>query len=78
MGDPDRLGVLRLNFRTGVAAEPALLKEMICADCRMVAEAGAATPGNRFRVRDFPGASHVGPMDPTPVADVLHTLARSA
>ncbi|MFT2018875.1 alpha/beta hydrolase [Streptomyces sp. 796.1] len=129
VGDPDRLGVLRLNFRTGVGSELALLKEMICADYpdadfrrvlagmqtdepvtayagravgragtwgriprtylrfgkdrtiatalqdRMVAEADAATPGNRFRVRDFPEASHIGPLDPTPVADALHALA---
>nr|WP_237536613.1 alpha/beta fold hydrolase [Streptomyces sp. SID5785] len=129
VGDPDRLGVLRLNFRTGVSGELALLKEMICADYpdadfrrilaglqtdepvtayagravgradawgrlprtylrfgrdrtiatalqdRMIAEADAATPGNRFRVHDFPTASHVGPLDPTPVADVLDTLA---
>lgn len=32
VGDPERLGVLRLNFRTGVSGELALLKEMICAD----------------------------------------------
>ncbi|WP_432183928.1 alpha/beta fold hydrolase [Streptomyces tendae] len=129
VGDPDRLGVLRLNFRTGVRGELALLKEMICADYpdadfrrilagmqtdepvaayagravgraatwgrvprtylrfgkdrtiatalqdRMIAEADAATPGNRFRVHDFPDASHVGPLDPTPVADALDTLA---
>ncbi|KOG51966.1 alpha/beta fold hydrolase [Streptomyces varsoviensis] len=129
VGDPDRLGVLRLNFRTGVSGELALLKEMICADYpdadfrrtlagmqtdepvaayagravgradtwgrvprtylrfgrdrtiatalqdRMIAEADAATPGNRFRVRDFPEASHVGPLDPTPVADALDALA---
>ncbi len=129
VGDPDRLGVLRLNFRTGVSGELALLKEMICADYpdadfrrilagmqtdepvaahagravgragrwgriprtylrfgrdrtiatalqdRMIAEADAATPGNGFRVHDFPEASHVGPLDPTPVADVLDRLA---
>lgn len=129
VGDLDRLGVLRLNFRTGVSGELALLKEMICADYpdadfrrvlagmqtdepvaayagravgragtwgrvprtylrfgrdrtiatalqdRMIAEADASTPGNGFRVHDFPGASHVGPLDPTPVADVLDTLA---
>ncbi|MEU3958648.1 alpha/beta fold hydrolase [Streptomyces buecherae] len=129
VGDPDRLGVLRLNFRTGVSGELALLKEMICADYpdadfrrtlagmqtdepvtayagravgrpgnwgrlprtylrfgrdrtiatalqdRMIAEADASTPGNSFRVHDFPRASHVGPLDPTPVADVLDTLA---
>ncbi|GAA2426335.1 alpha/beta hydrolase [Streptomyces pulveraceus] len=129
VGDPDRLGVLRLNFRTGDSCELALLKEMICADypdaefrrilagmqtdepiaayagravgraggwgCiprtylrfgrdrtiatalqdRMIAEADAFTPGNRFRVHDFPGASHVGPLDPIPVAEILDTLA---
>jgi hypothetical protein len=41
----------------------------------MIAEADASTPGNRFRVHDFPDASHVGPLDPTPVADVLDALA---
>ncbi|RAJ49536.1 alpha/beta hydrolase family protein [Streptomyces sp. KhCrAH-43] len=129
VGDPERLGVLRLNFRTGVSGELALLKEMICADYpdadfrrvlagmqtdepvaayagravgrsghwgrvprtylrfgrdrtiatalqdRMIAEADASTPGNSFRVHDFPGASHVGPLDPTPIAGVLDTLA---
>ncbi|MEU9518754.1 alpha/beta fold hydrolase [Streptomyces sp. NPDC048224] len=129
VGDPDRLGVLRLNFRTGERRELALLKEMICADYpeadfrrvlagmqtdepvaayagravgraeswgrvrrtylrfgrdrtiatalqdRMVAEADALTPGNRFRVHDFPEASHVGPLDPAPVTAVLDTLA---
>ncbi|MEV7210249.1 MULTISPECIES: alpha/beta hydrolase [unclassified Streptomyces] len=129
VGDPDRLGVLRLNFRTGVSGELALLKEMICADYpdadfrrtlagmqtdepvaayagravgragrwgrvprtylrfgrdrtiatalqdRMIAEADASTPGNSFHVHDFPGASHVGPLDPTPVTDVLDALA---
>lgn len=129
VGDPDRLGVLRLNFRTGDSRALALLKEMICADYpdadfrrmlagmqtdepvaayagravgragswgrvprtylrfgrdrtiatalqdRMIAEADAFTPGNRFRVHDFPGASHVGPLDPLPVAEALGTLA---
>ncbi|MFG3103372.1 alpha/beta fold hydrolase [Streptomyces sp. NPDC048182] len=129
VGDPDRLGVLRLNFRTGDRRALALLKEMICADYpdadfrrilagmqtdepiaayagravgradswgrvprtylrfgrdrtiatalqdRMVAEADALTPGNRFRVHDFPEASHVGPLDPGPVAAALDTLA---
>lgn len=129
VGDPDRVGVLRLNFRTGDSHELALLKEMICADHpdadyrrilagmqtdepvtahagravgraahwgrvprtylrfgkdrtiatalqdRMIAEADAFTPGNTFRVRDFPGASHVGPLDPTPVAAALDALA---
>ncbi|MEU9171629.1 alpha/beta hydrolase [Streptomyces sp. NPDC048420] len=129
VGDQGRLGVLRLNFRTGDSRQLALLKEMICADYsdadfrrilsgmqtdepiaayagravgrvdrwgrvprtylrfgrdrtiatalqdRMIAEADASTPGNRFRVHDFPGASHVGPLDPVPVADILNTLA---
>ncbi|QEU97769.1 alpha/beta hydrolase [Streptomyces kanamyceticus] len=129
VGDADRLGALRLNFRTGRSHDLALLKEMICADYpdaafrrtladmqtdepiaayagravgraeswgrvprtylrfgkdrtiatalqdRMIAEADAATPGNRFRVRDFPKASHVGPLDPAPVADALDSLA---
>ncbi|WP_329169030.1 alpha/beta hydrolase [Streptomyces sp. NBC_01267] len=129
VGAPDRLGVLRLNFRTGDGRELALLKEMICADYpdaefrrilagmqtdepvaayagravgragswgriprtylrfgrdrtiatalqdRMIAEADAFTPGNSFRVHDFPGASHVGPLDPVPVAEILDTLA---
>ncbi|WP_435880577.1 alpha/beta hydrolase [Streptomyces flaveolus] len=129
VGDPDRLGVLRLNFRTGDSRELALLKETICADCpdadfrrilagmqtdepiaacagravgrtdswgriprtylrfgkdrtiatalqdRMVAEADALTPGNRFRVHNFPEASHVGPLDPASVTVVLDTLA---
>ncbi|MEU6392403.1 alpha/beta fold hydrolase [Streptomyces sp. NPDC046939] len=130
VGDADRLGVLRLNFRTGDVRELALLKEMICADYpeadfrrilagmqtdepiavyagravgraeswgriprtylrfgkdrtiatalqdRMVAEADAFTPGNRFRVHDFPEASHVGPLDVTSLTEVLHSLAR--
>lgn len=42
---------------------------------RMVAEADALTPGNRFRVHDFPEASHIGPLDPASVAEVLDTLA---
>jgi pimeloyl-ACP methyl ester carboxylesterase len=129
VGDPDRLGVLRLNFRTGDSRELGLLKEMICADYpdaafrrllagmqtdepvtayagravgragswgriprtylrfgkdrtiatalqdRMIAEADAFTPGNSFRVHDFPEASHVGPLDPIPVAEILDTLA---
>jgi hypothetical protein len=41
----------------------------------MIAEADAFTPRNRFRVHDFPGASHVGPLDPIPVAEILDTLA---
>lgn len=129
VGDPERLGVLRLNFRTGERHALALLKEMICADYpdadfrrilagmqtdesiaayagravgradrwgriprtylrfgrdrtiatalqdRMVEEADVLTPGNRFRVHDFPDASHVGPLDPASVAEVLNTLA---
>ncbi|WP_405990527.1 alpha/beta hydrolase [Streptomyces sp. NBC_00986] len=129
VGDPDRLGVLRLDFRTGDSRAPALLKEMICADYpdaefrrtpagmqtdepvaayagravgradswgrvprtylrfgrdrtiatalqdRMIAEADALTPDNTFRDHDFPGASHVGPLDPVPVAEILDTLA---
>ncbi|TCR26520.1 alpha/beta hydrolase [Streptomyces sp. BK205] len=129
VGDPERLGVLRLNFRTGDRRALALLKEMICADYpdadfrrilagmqtdepvaayagravgradnwgriprtylrfgkdrtiatalqdRMVEEADTLTPGNRFRVHDYPEASHVGPLDPSSVADVLNTLA---
>lgn len=42
---------------------------------RMVAEADALTPGNRFRVHNFPEASHVGPLDLAPIAEVLDTLA---
>ncbi|GGL60955.1 hypothetical protein GCM10010129_00670 [Streptomyces fumigatiscleroticus] len=38
---------------------------------RMIAEADARTPGNRFTVYDFPDATHVGPLDPTPVVDAL-------
>ncbi|MDQ1018873.1 pimeloyl-ACP methyl ester carboxylesterase [Streptomyces afghaniensis] len=129
VGDPDQLGVLRLNFRAGDSRELALLKEMICADYpdadfrrilagmqtdepitayagravgradswgriprtylrfgrdrtiatalqdRMVAEADALTPGNRFRVHDFPEASHIGPLDPASITEVLDTLA---
>ncbi|MFI1105871.1 alpha/beta hydrolase [Streptomyces melanogenes] len=129
VGDADRLGVLRLNFRTGSSRELALLKEMICSDYpdadfrrilagmqtdepiaayagravgradswgrtprtylrfgkdrtiatalqdRMVAEADTLTPGNRFRVHDFPEASHAGPLDPASVTEVLDTLA---
>ncbi|SMQ13767.1 Pimeloyl-ACP methyl ester carboxylesterase [Streptomyces sp. Ag82_O1-12] len=129
VGDPNRLGVLRLNFRTGDSRELALLKEMICADYpeaefrrllagmqtdepiaayagravgradswgriprtylrfgkdrtiatalqdRMVAEADALTPGNRFRVHNFPDASHVGPLGPASLAEALDKLA---
>ena len=42
---------------------------------RMIAEADAFTPGNSFRVHDFPEASHVGPLDPVPVAEILDALA---
>ncbi|MGA4838822.1 alpha/beta fold hydrolase [Streptomyces sp. G45] len=38
---------------------------------RMVREADARTPGNRFRVVDFPAASHIGPLDPEPVVQAL-------
>lgn len=41
----------------------------------MIAEADASTPGNRFRVHDFPEASHIGPLDPVPVAEALDSLA---
>jgi pimeloyl-ACP methyl ester carboxylesterase len=129
VGDPDQLGVLRLNFRAGDSRELALLKEMICADYpdadfrrilagmqtdepitayagravgradswgriprtylrfgrdrtiatalqdRMVAEADALAPGNRFRVHDFTEASHIGPLDPASITEVLDTLA---
>jgi pimeloyl-ACP methyl ester carboxylesterase len=129
VGDLDRLGVFRLNFRTGDSHALALLKEMICADYpdaefrrilagmqtdepvaayagravgragswgriprtylrfgrdrtiatalqdRMIAEADASTPRNRFRVHDFPEASHIGPLDPVPVAEALDSLA---
>lgn len=129
VGDQDRLGVLRLNFRTGDGHALSLLKEMICADYpdaefrrtlagmqtdepiaayagravgragswgriprtylrfgkdrtiatalqdRMIAEADALTPDNRFHVHNFAAASHVGPLDPVPVAEILDTLA---
>ncbi|WP_328753082.1 alpha/beta hydrolase [Streptomyces sp. NBC_00285] len=129
VGDPVRLGVLRLNFRTGDSHALALLKEMICADYpdadfrrilagmqsdepiaayagraagraeswgriprtylrfgkdrtiatalqdRMIAEADTYTPGNPFRVHNFPQASHIGPLDPTTITQALHTLA---
>ncbi|WP_329272562.1 alpha/beta hydrolase [Streptomyces pseudovenezuelae] len=42
---------------------------------RMVAEADALTPDNRFRVRNFPEASHVGPLDPAAVTKALDALA---
>ncbi|WP_424851619.1 alpha/beta hydrolase [Streptomyces sp. SAI-129] len=129
VGAPDRLGVLRLNFRTGDSRELSLLKEMICADYpdadfrrllagmqtdepiaayagravgradswghiphtylrfgkdrtiatalqdRMVAEADTLTPGNRFRVYNFPEASHAGPQDPASITEALASLA---
>ncbi|OEV08339.1 esterase [Streptomyces nanshensis] len=128
IGDPEKLGVIRLNWRTGSAKDLALFKEMICADypdaafrrilglmqtdeCvraygeravgrahtwgrvprtylrtgrdrlvppalqdRMIAEADELTPHNRFDVRDFPRASHMGPPDPGLVADALHEV----
>lgn len=128
VGDPERLGVVRLNWRTSAAEDLAVFKEMICADytdsafrrvlnlmqtdeCarayagravgrahtwgriprtylrmggdrlvppalqdRMIAEADELTPDNRFQVRDFPRASHLGPADPAPVADALHRV----
>ncbi|MEU7581681.1 alpha/beta hydrolase [Streptomyces sp. NPDC041068] len=42
---------------------------------RMIAEADARTPHNPFQVHDFPTASHLGPLAPTPVANALATLA---
>ncbi|MGI5460329.1 alpha/beta hydrolase [Streptomyces sp. CA-249302] len=41
---------------------------------RMIAEADALTPDNRFTVHDTPGAGHLGPADPTRVVDLLHGL----
>ncbi|MER5783087.1 alpha/beta hydrolase [Streptomyces mobaraensis] len=129
IGDPDRLGVMRLNPRTHDPADLKALREMMCADYpdntfrqrlgsmqtdesttayagravartetwgrlprtylrfgkdrtiatklqdRMIEEADARTPRNPFRVHDFPTASHLGPLDPTPVADALAALA---
>ncbi|MEV0633615.1 alpha/beta hydrolase [Streptomyces sp. NPDC050619] len=129
IGDPERLGVMRLNPRTGDAGDLKAFREMMCADYpdnvfrqrlgdlqtdesitayagravgrvetwgrlprtylrfgkdrtiatklqdRMIAEADARTPHNPFRVRDFPDASHVGPLDPAPVAAVLAAVA---
>lgn len=128
IGDPDKLGVLRFNWRTADRSALATFKEMICADYsdaeflrvlegmqtdesttaygnravgraatwgrlprtylrfgkdrtvatqlqdRMIAEADALTPHNRFRVHDFPTAGHLGPADPSPVVNVLHGL----
>ncbi|MGW8374900.1 alpha/beta hydrolase [Streptomyces sp. ODS28] len=129
VGDPDRLGVLRLDFRTGKAETLAFFKAMICANVddnafrqllstmqtdesttvyagaavgsagrwgrvprtylrfgrdrtiapelqdRMIAEADAATGRNRFRVRDFPAASHIGPREKSELVDALAGLA---
>ncbi|MFD4530043.1 alpha/beta fold hydrolase [Streptomyces sp. NPDC058470] len=129
IGDPEQLGVMRLNPRTGDAGDLKALREMMCADYpdnafrqrlgslqtdesttayagravgepetwgrlprtylrfgkdrtiatklqdRMIAEADMLTPRNPFRVHDFPTASHIGPLDPTPVASVLAALA---
>ncbi|MEW2402367.1 alpha/beta fold hydrolase [Streptomyces sp. NPDC046862] len=128
IGDPEKLGVLRLNWRTSNRRDLALFKEMICANYtdaaflrvlegmqtdeslaayagravgragtwgriprtylrmgkdrtvspelqdRMIAEADALTPDNRFTVHDFPGAGHLGPSDPAPLVDLLHGL----
>jgi pimeloyl-ACP methyl ester carboxylesterase len=41
---------------------------------RMIAEADALTPHNRFMVHDFPDSGHLGPEDPARVTDVLHGL----
>lgn len=130
IGDPERLGVVRLNPRTADREDLAALHEMMCADYpygvflqrlgrmqtdestaayasravgrtgtwgrlprtylrfgadrtiatklqdRMIAEADARTPDNTFRVRDFPTASHLGPLDPAPVVAELERLAR--
>lgn len=129
IGNPERLGVMRLNPRTGDPEDLKALREMMCADYpdnafrqrlgsmqtdesttayagravgrtgawgrlprtylrfgkdrtiatklqdRMIAEADARTPRNPFRVHDFPTAPHIGPLDPTPVADALAALA---
>lgn len=128
VGDPEKLGVLRLNWRTSDRRDLAVFKEMICADYsdlaflrvlegmqtdesmtaydgravgraetwgriprtylrfgkdrtvatqlqdRMIAEADALTPDNRFTVRSIPDAGHLGPEDPTRVTDMLHGL----
>jgi pimeloyl-ACP methyl ester carboxylesterase len=42
---------------------------------RMIAEADALTPDNRFSVHNVPDAGHLGPSDPTRVTDVLHNLS---
>ncbi|MFE0172275.1 alpha/beta hydrolase [Streptomyces sp. NPDC059002] len=132
VGDPERLGVMRLNPRTGDAADLKALRDMMCADYpdnafrqrlgtmqtdesttayagravgrtetwgrlprtylrfgkdrtiatklqdRMIGEADARTPHNPFQVHDFPTASHLGPLDPAPVAHALAGLAPGA
>jgi pimeloyl-ACP methyl ester carboxylesterase len=128
VGDPEKLGVLRLNWRTSNRRDLALFKEMICAGYtdaeflrvlegmqtdesltayagravgradtwgriprtylrfgkdrtiapelqdRMIAEADALTPDNRFTVHNVPTAAHLGPSNPTLVTDFLHGL----
>jgi pimeloyl-ACP methyl ester carboxylesterase len=128
IGDPEKLGVLRLNWRTANRRDLAVFKEMICADYtdaeflrvlegmqtdesmtayagravggattwgrlprtylrfgkdrtvapelqdRMIEEADALTPDNRFRVHNFPEAGHLGPSNPVRVANVLDGL----
>ncbi|WP_443064691.1 alpha/beta hydrolase [Streptomyces sp. NBC_00588] len=125
VGDPEKLGVLRLNWRTSNRRDLAVFREMICANYsdvgflrvleglqtdesmtaydgravgradtwgriprtylrfgkdrtvapelqdRMIAEADALTPGNRFTVHDVPDAGHLGPEDPAQVTDFL-------
>ncbi|MEU5126849.1 alpha/beta hydrolase [Streptomyces mobaraensis] len=129
IGDPDRLGVMRLNPRSPDPGYLEALREMMCAGYpdnvfrqrlgsmqtdesttayagravgrtetwgrlprtylrfgkdrtiatklqdRMIAEADARTPRNRFHVHDFPAAPHIGPLDPAPVVDALAALA---
>ncbi|WP_253911159.1 alpha/beta fold hydrolase [Streptomyces sp. CNQ-509] len=131
VGDPEKLGALRLNWRSANPRDLAVFKEMICANYtdgaflrvlegmqtdesltayagravgrrhtwgrvprtylrfgndrtvatalqdRMIAEADALTPHNRFTVHDFPDAGHLGPADPAPVTDILHGLPLS-
>ena len=128
VGDPEKLGVLRLNWRTTSARDLGLFHEMICANHsdaafrralqgmqtdetmgayasralgrahtwgrvprtyvrfgrdrtvatalqdRMIEEADALTPDNRFTVRNFPDAGHLGPEDPAPLVSVLAAL----
>ena len=128
VGDPAKLGVLRLNWRTSDRRDLAVFKEMICAghsdvgflrvlegmqtdesmtaydgravghagtwgriprtylrfgkdrtvatalQDRMIAEADALTPDNRFTVHSIPDAGHLGPEDPARVTDLLHGL----